>query len=85
MGLSRVILAFALMVPLSACAVADLVAHGVKEFDKSQNPNVQPASAPAHKAESQPAVVRDEEPPAPMYSGPAAAPSRGSVTVEELK
>lgn len=82
MRLSILLLAAVMPMVLSSCAVVDIVAHSVKEIDKSQTRGAaQPA---ATRTEVQPAaVVRDEEPPAPIYSGPS-GPSRGSVQVEEL-
>ncbi|MEW5729440.1 MAG: hypothetical protein AB1918_16550 [Pseudomonadota bacterium] len=79
-----VMLSCLLPLALSACGIPDIVAHGVKEFDKSQRKGgeVQPAAAPAHVQRPAPAVVQ-EEPPPPVYSGPA--PSvRESISVEAL-
>lgn len=71
-----VILAATLL--LAGCGIPDLVAHGVKEIEKSNRSSgasPAPASAPSAQARA------EEEPPPP--SAPAAA-RRSSVTVEEL-
>lgn len=74
----RVVLILAATLVLAGCAIPDLVAHGVKEIEKSNRSSgasQAPASAP-------PAQARiEEEPPPPSAS---AAARRSSVTVEEL-
>ncbi|HTH16566.1 MAG TPA: hypothetical protein VL974_07930 [Magnetospirillum sp.] len=80
-------LAVALLLPLSvaACGVPDIVAHGVKAYERSQEPGQQqPAAQPASY---QPAA----QPARPATTGaepdfvPAAAPPRESVTAEPLR
>lgn len=73
-----------LAVPLltGGCAVVDLAAHGIKEYDRRNAATVQPAAAPAAASQAQPAVVRRDEPEPPPVS--AGVPPRESVTVETL-
>ncbi|WP_096704422.1 hypothetical protein [Magnetospirillum sp. 15-1] len=77
----RVVVALALLAGLSGCAVAELTAHGVKEWDKRNRGDQasQTASQPASQPQTQ---ARAEEEPPPPASAPAAR--RSSVTVEEL-
>jgi hypothetical protein len=84
MKLSRLMLACVLPLSLAGCGIPDLVAHGVKEFDKTQRKGeVQPAAAPAaRQPRPEPAVV--QEAPPPIYSGPSAPVARDSITVETL-
>jgi len=79
----RVVVALALLAGLSGCAVAELTAHGVKEWDKRNRGDQasQTASQPASQSQSQTQARAEEEPPPPA-SAPAAR--RSSVTVEEL-
>lgn len=74
---SRLLVACLLPLAVSACGIPDLVAHGVKEIDKT-NARSQPAAAPARQPTAQPAVVREEPPPSP-------APARESIQVETLR
>lgn len=73
---------FACLLPLAvaACGVPDIVAHGVKEFDRGQT-QAKPASAPAERNAPAPAVMREEPPPA---MAPSPVVPRDSVTVETL-
>jgi hypothetical protein len=66
---------------LGGCGVPDLVAHTIKEVEKSQRDGG--AKAPATESERSTAVESraEEEPPPPVR---APQPSRSSVTVEEL-
>ncbi len=77
----RVVVALSLLAGLSGCAVAELTAHGVKEWDKRNRGDQasQTASQPASQPQTQ---ARAEEEPPPPASAPA--PRRSSVTVEEL-
>lgn len=85
------LMAMAAIAPaLAGCAVADLAAHAVKEYDKSRTPRsaeVQPAAAqPATRPPLQPAVARpaaDADGPVTLSAEPA--PARESVRVETLK
>ncbi|MBI5165170.1 MAG: hypothetical protein HY985_14870 [Magnetospirillum sp.] len=70
MSVFRPIAAAMLLLPLSGCGVPDLVAHGVKEYQKSRDARQADAAAPAGLvqpvvARSEPAVDRDPEPPPP--------------------
>lgn len=76
--ISRFAVIFAATSLLAGCAIPELVAHGVKEIEKS-NRSSGASSAPAS---APPAQTRAEEEPPPP-SAPAAA-RRSSVTVEEL-
>lgn len=74
----RGVVMFTATLLLAGCAIPELVAHGVKEIEKSNRSSgasQAPASAPSAQARA------EEEPPPP--SAPAAA-RRSSVTVEEL-
>jgi hypothetical protein len=79
----RMLAALSLLGCLSGCGIPDLVAHGVKEIEKSNRSGGQ-SSASSQPAQAQPQYQSrtEEEPPPP--SAPAAA-RRSSVTVEELK
>lgn len=75
----------ALIVPLalSACGVPDIVAHGVKAYEKSQDQKdggaqTQPASQPTTSAPAPVEVQQDAPPPI------APVPARDSVTKEKL-
>ncbi|RAU21198.1 hypothetical protein CU669_14710 [Paramagnetospirillum kuznetsovii] len=76
-------LAMALMVSLAlsslvgGCALPDLVAHAVKEVEKSQRDGAAPASQQSPATQTR----TEEEPPAPVS---APQPHRNSVTVEEI-
>lgn len=70
-----------LLIGLSGCGIPDLVAHGVKEIEKSNRSGGQ-SSSPPQQSQPQYQSRTEEEPPPP--STPAAA-RRSSVTVEELK
>jgi hypothetical protein len=83
MTFPRLILACCLPLALTACGVPDLIAHGIKEYEKTRAPAVQPAAAPAEPAQAQPAVVR-EEPPSPVYTGATSPVSREAIQVESL-
>lgn len=77
----RVMVALSVLAGLSGCAVAELTAHGVKEWEKRNRGDQvgQTASQSASQPQSQ---ARAEEEPPPPTSAPA--PRRSSVTVEEL-
>ncbi|CUW40422.1 protein of unknown function [Magnetospirillum sp. XM-1] len=77
----RVFAVFALMAGLSGCAVAELAAHGVKEWDKRNQGGPQSASQSAPQSQAQ---SRTEEEPPPPARAPASPSGRSSVTVEEL-
>lgn len=83
MTFPRLLLACCLPLALTACGVPDLIAHGIKEYEKTRAPTVQPAVAPAEPAQPQPAVVR-EEPPPPVYTGATSPAARESIMVENL-
>ena len=80
---ARILAALSLLAGLSACAIPELVAHGVKEWDKRGRAG-EPSSASPQAQQVQPQYQSrtEDEPPPP--SAPAAA-RRSSVTVEELK
>lgn len=90
MTLFRLMVLATLAPALAGCAVADLAAHAVKEYDKSREPRTaeaqpqqqQPAAyqQPAY----QPAATRAEEDPPTTLSAPA-APARERIGVETLK
>lgn len=87
--LSRLTILAVLGPALAGCAVADLAAHAVKEYDKSRDPKpqVHPAAAPAQQAPAyQPAVARPEVEADPPVTLPApTAPKRESISVEPLR
>lgn len=68
---------------LGGCAVVDLAAHGIKEYEKSKDGARTAQSAREEQPQAQPAAARrdEPEPPPPMASG---VPQRESVTVETL-
>lgn len=79
-SIPRAFTVLVLMAGLSGCAVAELAAHGVKEWDKRNQGGQQTASQSA-----QPQVQsRTEEEPPPPARAPASPSGRSSVTVEEL-
>ncbi|OAN44703.1 hypothetical protein A6A04_07710 [Paramagnetospirillum marisnigri] len=77
----RCVLAMVLALGLGGCGVPDLVAHTIKEVEKSQRDGGGKAST---AEPSRPAATdsrAEEEPPPPVR---APQPARSSVTVEEL-
>lgn len=72
---------------LSACGVPDIVAHGVKAYERSQERPAQtdvaqPAQpVPAYQPAYQPANAEPE----PPQAVPAAVPAREAVGVEPLR
>ena len=83
----RFVLAAALLLALSACGVPDLVAHGVKSYERSQDANRQASAENQPPAAYQPAPVAAQQPaPAPVADFvPAAAPVRETITAEPLR
>lgn len=79
MKATRLLFAFLLPLAVGACGVPDIIAHGVKEYDRSQQ--AKPVAAPAHRAAPAPAVMHQEPPPA---VAPSPVLPRDSVTVETL-
>lgn len=85
MSHSRLIAVAVLLLPLSGCGVPDLVAHGIKEYEKSRdarqaNAAAQPGPAQPVVYRSEPAVEREPEPPPPSVI----IPPPEKVTVEAL-
>jgi hypothetical protein len=74
----RAVILLLLLSSLSGCAMVELAAHGVKEWDKRQQGGQESTSQPA----SQPQTRTEEEPPPPARA--PATTGRSSVTVEEL-
>lgn len=81
-SLPRLFAALSLMAVLSGCAVAELAAHGVKEWDKRNQGGQQSASHSSSQPQAQ--SSRTEEEPPPPARAPASPSGRSSVTVEEL-
>ena len=81
MTFPRFVLAMALPLALAACGVPDLVAHGVKSYERTQDANRPAATAPAA---AQP-VTYQPAPAAETDFTPAPAPQRESVTAEPLR
>lgn len=81
---ARILAALSLLGALSGCGIPDLVAHGVKEIERSNRSGGQSSAPPQPAGQAQPQYQSrtEDEPPPP--SAPAAA-RRSSVTVEELK
>jgi hypothetical protein len=80
-------LAFAVLVPLAlaACGVPDLVAHGVKTYEKSQQPRSQAEPAVAQPVQPQP-MAQPARYEAEAQNDPVqAVPQRESVTTEPLR
>lgn len=81
----RFVFAAALPLALAACGVPDLVAHGVKSYERTQDANRTAANAPPPAAQQPaPAAYQRAPEPEPEYV-PAAAPRRESVTAEPLR
>lgn len=80
----RFVLAAALPLALSACGVPDLVAHGVKSYERTQDANRTAANNPPPAAQ-QPAPAAQPAPRAEADFVPAPAPQRESVTAEPLR
>lgn len=81
----RPIALLAVTLALCGCDAVGLIAHTVKQVEKSRETGVQPATARGEEQlPVQPAVQRQpaEEPPAPVVS--PVVPPRESVTVESL-
>lgn len=83
---TRFVLAAALPLALTACGVPDLVAHGVKSYERTQDAN-RAAENNQPPAAYQPAPAPAAYQPAPKESDfvPAPAPQRESITAEPLK
>jgi hypothetical protein len=83
----RFAIAVAVPLALAGCGVPDLVAHGVKAYERSQDGNNRaPASAaaqPAYQPAYQPAPAA--RPAAEPDAVPAAVPARERITAEPLK
>ena len=77
------LMACGLMASLTACAIPDLVAHTVKEVEKSRrgDSSAQASNASTRPASSSASVSEAEEPPPPRT---APAPRKSTVTAEEL-
>ena len=85
MTFPRLVLAMALPLALAACGVPDLVAHGVKSYERTQDANRTAANTPSP---AQPPVTPAAYQPAPAAEAeftPAPAPQRESVTAEPLR
>lgn len=81
----RLVLVAALPLALAACGVPDLVAHGVKSYERTQDANRAAAnSPPPAAAQPAPAAYQRAAEPEPEFV-PAAAPRRESVTAEPLR
>ena len=73
-----------LMLALSACGVPDLVATGVKAYEKDQDQKNAKAQAQQSQAQPQyktPSASSTDDPPPPV----SPPPSRDSITVEKLR
>lgn len=79
----RFVLAAALPLALSACGLPDLVAHGVKSYERSQDANRTAANTPPPAVQPAPAAYQRAPEPEPFV--PAPAPQRESVTAEPLR
>lgn len=80
----RLVLAAALLSALSACGVPDLVAHGVKSYERTQDANRTAANNPP--AAQQPPPAASQPPPAAESDFvPAPAPRRESISSEPLR
>ena len=81
-------LVLALLAPLalSACGVPDLVAHGVKTYEKSQQPRSQAEPVVAQPAQPayQPARYEPRDEPTRDVE-PMVAPQRESISAEPLR
>ncbi len=71
--------------PLAGCGVPDLVAHGVKSYERSQQPRSQAEPAVAQPAQPQPAYEPARYQPEREIEPVQAVPERESVTAEPLR
>lgn len=78
-------LALAAMLPLAVagCGVPDIVAHGVKAYERSQEPRQAQTTQPPAAYQPPPAATVPARDPDPIV--PAAVPPRETVTSEPLK
>lgn len=78
-------LAVVVLMPLAlaACGVPDLVAHGVKSYERSQDSNRTAEATPPPAQQPAPAY-KPAPPPEPEFV-PASAPERERVTAEPLR
>lgn len=85
MTFPRFVLAVALPLALAACGVPDLVAHGVKSYERTQDANRTAANNPPPA--QQPVTPAAYQPARPAESDftPTPAPQRESVTAEPLR
>lgn len=79
----RLVLVAVAPLVLAACGVPDLVAHGVKSYERTQDANNRGAVPSQQPAAYQPAPAAQPAPEAEYV--PAAAPARESVTAEPLR
>ncbi|MGE5545362.1 MAG: hypothetical protein ACM33T_00575 [Solirubrobacterales bacterium] len=88
MKIPAFLLACLLPLAVTACGVPDLVAHGIKEVEKSRDrarqDDIQPVATQPREVEPRPAVVREEPPPADTIPA-GTVPRREAVTVEPLR
>ena len=75
------LMACGLMASLTACAIPDLVAHTVKEVEKSRRGDNSAQASNASSRSSSSSASEADEPPPPRT---APAPRKSSVTAEEL-
>lgn len=81
---TRFLLAAALPLVLSACGVPDLVAHGVKSYERTQDANRTAANSPP-AAQQPPPAASQPAPAAESDFVPAPAPQRESISAEPLR
>lgn len=83
--MSRFVFTLVSLLVLSGCAVVDLAAHGVKQYEKSKQPQQsQPQTAAAQQAEPVPAATAISEDEA-QYNAPAAPPpASGAIRAQSL-
>ncbi len=83
--LSRLMVMAVLAPALAGCAVVDLAAHAVKEYDKPREPVQAVAAPPEQRPALQSAVARQPEADAPVILRTEPATARESVKMEALK
>lgn len=81
----RLALVAVLPMVVAACGVPDLVAHGVKSYERTQDANRSAANTPP-PAQQQPMPAAYQPPPAAESDYvPAPAPQREAITSEPLR
>ncbi|MGE4281047.1 MAG: hypothetical protein AB7G62_15770 [Magnetospirillum sp.] len=79
--MSKIVLPLVLLPLLTGCAVVDLAAHGMKQYEKSKQPATQQQTASTEVAPASTADVVQASEPEPVVAAPS---SSGSIKTQSL-